>query len=391
MKKYLTFISLAFLIGCSGTELEGRANVVKKLIVTATNNGAYKCAPKQLAQAKAYYVFSQDEMSQGKYFEAKKLIKTAERAARSAIRKSPPEKCAKKIVIAPEVKDIPVKIIVKKLDTDGDGILDIDDKCPKIPEDKDGFEDEDGCPELDNDKDGIPDKTDKCPGTEKDKKNNFISTKEDKDGFEDEDGCPDVDNDKDGIYDKVDKCPAKDKDKADKFKMTKEDMDGFEDDDGCPDFDNDKDGLVDKIDKCPNKPETKNNYKDDDGCPDQLKLIKVTLKKIELKKKIFFAYNRSKIKRKSYALLNEIAKVMLSRSKMTVRIEGHTDNKGGRRYNRRLSRRRARSVRKYLIKKGVDPSRMVSKGYGLKKPIASNKNKKGRAKNRRVEFIITNQ
>jgi hypothetical protein len=81
-------------------------------------------------------------------------------------------------------------------DRDGDGIPDAYDKCPDEPEDKDGFQDEDGCPDPDNDNDGIPDNLDKCP-----------NDPEDKDGFQDEDGCPDLDNDKDGIPDDKDACP----------------------------------------------------------------------------------------------------------------------------------------------------------------------------------------
>lgn len=99
---------------------------------------------------------------------------------------------------------------------------------------------------LDADNDGIPDAIDKCP-----------NDPEDKDGFQDEDGCPDFDNDNDGIYDAQDKCPDE-----------PEDKDGFQDADGCPDFDNDADGIPDTLDKCPNEPETVNGYKDDDGCPD---------------------------------------------------------------------------------------------------------------------------
>ena len=115
------------------------------------------------------------------------------------------------------------------IDFDKDGIMDKVDKCPKDPEDKDGFEDQDGCPENDNDKDGILDPSDKWP-----------NVPEDLDGFEDTDGCPEVDNDKDGIMDVVDKCP-----------MDPEDKDGFEDQDGCPDPDNDKDAILDANDKCP--------------------------------------------------------------------------------------------------------------------------------------------
>ena len=135
------------------------------------------------------------------------------------------------------------------LDTDKDGIPDDLDKCPAEPEDKDGFEDSDGCPDPDNDKDGIPDAQDKCP-----------NQPETRNGFQDEDGCPDVlDSDDDGIPDAKDKCPHE-----------KEDKDGFEDYDGCPDPDNDQDGIPDKLDKCPNQPETKNGLNDDDGCPDSL-------------------------------------------------------------------------------------------------------------------------
>jgi outer membrane protein W len=79
----------------------------------------------------------------------------------------------------------PKKVEVKvDNDPDHDGIVGDADKCPNEPEDKDGFQDEDGCPDPDNDGDGIPDAMDKCP-----------NEPEDKDGFQDEDGCPDPDND----------------------------------------------------------------------------------------------------------------------------------------------------------------------------------------------------
>ena len=107
----------------------------------------------------------------------------------------------------------------------------------------------DGCPSTaeDSDGDGVPDTVDKCP-----------DEPEDRDGFEDDDGCPDPDNDNDGIPDNFDNCPNE-----------AEDMDGFEDEDGCPDPDNDKDGFPDAQDKCPMQPETLNGNKDDDGCPDR--------------------------------------------------------------------------------------------------------------------------
>ncbi|CAN5639386.1 hypothetical protein BH11MYX1_BH11MYX1_19480 [soil metagenome] len=117
-------------------------------------------------------------------------------------------------------------------DRDGDGIPDREDKCPNEPEDKDMFQDDDGCPDLDNDGDGIPDDKDKCP-----------LDPEDRDGFQDDDGCPDLDNDGDGIPDRNDRCPSE-----------AEDKDGFQDLDGCPDLDNDGDGIPDAKDKCPLEP-----------------------------------------------------------------------------------------------------------------------------------------
>ena len=82
------------------------------------------------------------------------------------------------------------------VDTDGDGLEDDSDACPTEAEDKDGFEDEDGCPDPDNDRDGILDAADKCP-----------NEPEDKDGFQDEDGCPELDNDQDGIVDAAGQVP----------------------------------------------------------------------------------------------------------------------------------------------------------------------------------------
>ncbi len=99
----------------------------------------------------------------------------------------------------------------------------------------------------DSDEDGIADDEDKCP-----------EIPEDFDGFMDEDGCPDYDNDEDGIYDSKEECP----DQA-------EDFDGFLDRDGCPDPDNDNDNVPDMEDKCPNRPENYNLFKDEDGCPDE--------------------------------------------------------------------------------------------------------------------------
>ncbi|MFT5684741.1 MAG: hypothetical protein ACI8RZ_005685 [Myxococcota bacterium] len=131
-------------------------------------------------------------------------------------------------------------------DADGDGLGGAADACPGQPEDRDGFEDHDGCPDRDNDNDGIVDALDRCP-----------DVAEDADGRNDSDGCPDEDDDGDGLADDDDGCPTQ-----------PEDLDGFEDADGCPEADNDNDGIVDDLDSCPLRPEDGPGLFDADGCPD---------------------------------------------------------------------------------------------------------------------------
>ena len=253
-------------------------------------------------------------------------------------------------------------------DNDKDGILDGYDSCVNAPEDKDGFRDDDGCPDLDHDEDGIDVPKDKCP-----------EEPEDFDEFEDDDGCPEADNDKDGLIDPDDFCPNE-----------AEDKDGFEDDDGCPDTDNDGDGVPDSSDKCPDEPETLNGIKDDDGCPDKGKaLVVVTEKQIELKEMIQFKKNSEEITgARSFEILNIVTRVLAANTKLRVSIEGHTDNKGKPDYNRQLSKKRADSVKTYLVSKGIAADRMETVGYGPDKPIADNATKAGQAANRRVEFVI---
>jgi hypothetical protein len=186
-------------------------------------------------------------------------------------------------------------------DRDGDGIPDSVDGCPEDPEDKDGFQDEDGCTDRDNDGDGIADADDACP-----------NEPEDKDGFQDSDGCPERDNDNDGTPDTVDRCPNE-----------AEDKDGFEDDDGCPDDDNDGDGFADTVDKCPNEPETVNGFEDDDGCPDvrgtsgpEERADRIDLKGVPV------AFNRGALTASARQLLQQVATLVRNR-RLSIRVEVH--------------------------------------------------------------------
>jgi outer membrane protein OmpA-like peptidoglycan-associated protein len=74
-----------------------------------------------------------------------------------------------------------------------------------------------------------------------------------------------------------------------------------------------------------------------------------------------------------------------------MEISGHTDNAGKPEKNKDLSQRRAESVKRYFVEKGIAQDRLIGKGYGDEKPIADNKKKAGKKKNRRVEFKVLSQ
>ena len=258
-----------------------------------------------------------------------------------------------------------------KPDTDKDGVPDATDGCPSEPEDRDGYDDADGCPDPDNDHDGVYDDRDRCP-----------NKAETNPRAADADGCPDVtvDTDGDGIEDQADKCPQE-----------REDNDDWADDDGCPEWDNDKDGFKDDADACPFQAEVINGVDDQDGCPDQTPTakVRVTADKIEILEKVYFETGKDIIKPQSYGILDQVAAVMKSRADLkTVQVEGHTDNQGPDPKNLKLSQKRAEAVRSYLIREGVAPDRLQAKGFGETLPIDTNGTEPGRANNRRVEFRI---
>lgn len=256
-------------------------------------------------------------------------------------------------------------------DSDDDGLLDPDDRCPQQPEDRDSYQDEDGCPDPDNDQDGILDVSDRCP-----------LQPEDLDQFEDDDGCADPDNDQDGVLDAADRCP-----------LDPEDRDQFEDDDGCKDPDNDRDGRPDAQDKCPNDPEDLDGFEDSDGCAEEgAGLVKLTCQRIEIKEAVYFDTSADTIQQRSFGLLDQVSALLIQAQHIKrVRVEGHTDNRGTPQYNLDLSKRRAEAVARYLTEHGVERDRLVSEGYGIAKPIADNNTEQGRAANRRVEFIVIEQ
>ena len=221
-------------------------------------------------------------------------------------------------------------------DTDKDGIIDIEDACPRLA----GTAKLKGCPDTDGD--GITDAKDRCP-----KRPGPVAFR----------GCPDTD--KDGLADLDDRCPAKAGPKA--FK-------------GCPDTD--KDGIADVDDRCPSEkgiPELQ-------GCPAEKPMVLDG---------VTFLYNSDELTPSAKRILDRVAKTMTDHPKMTVRIVGHTSSKGRTRHNDKLSLRRAKSVKAYLSTvKGIAGARMKTLGRGARKPRASNETEEGRAKNRRIEFEL---
>jgi OmpA-OmpF porin, OOP family len=256
-------------------------------------------------------------------------------------------------------------------DNDGDGVLDVSDRCRDDAETNDGFEDEDGCPDLDDDKDGIPDESDACR-----------NDREDEDGFEDEDGCPDPDNDGDEITDRADTCPRDREDKdgfqdedgcpeldndadgiqdgADKCPRDREDKDGFQDEDGCPELDNDLDGLVDARDKCPLEAETLDGTTDEDGCPEPGAKSVLRLRGdgvVELLPVANFARGRADLT----PALTQIARVVagLARAeRRRVVIEGHGDTEGA--GGERLGLSRAQAFKRALVREGLTDDQVTA-------------------------------
>ena len=320
-----SLLMLASSLSCSEAALlRGRIAGLTDDVNKAEQNGAKRCAPRELALARAHLSFASTELDQGQVSHASAQLAIAEPNAHAALAESPPGRCLERP--AP-VEEKPV--VEEDKDTDGDHILDSKDQCILEPEDVDGFEDADGCPEPDNDNDGIPDAVDKCP-------------------------------------------------------MKPEDFDGFQDADGCPDPDNDNDTVLDVDDFCPNTPGQPGGSRP--GCPG---LIVVTAKEIRITQQIHFEFNKAKIRPESYPILDAIVSVLKDNPKITLEIQGHTDNVGSAGYNKKLSQSRADSVREYLVEHGTSAGRLSTMGYGMTQPIVPNNSEANRALNRRVQFIRT--
>lgn len=233
-------------------------------------------------------------------------------------------------------------------DRDGDGIADANDKCPDVA----GKQRYSGCPVPDSDGDGIDDELDQCP---------------DKPGVSKYGGCPVPDTDGDGTTDDKDQCPE---------------IRGVAAYNGCPPTDRDKDGVPDDKDKCPDTAGKISN----NGCPD---IAQSLVEKVELAATLIqFATNSVQLDSSSHPALDAVVDLLLSHPSITLTITGHTDNTGSPDLNKRLSLQRAESVKQYLQQKGIAVERLKAVGMGQERPLASNEQESGRARNRRVELKL---
>jgi outer membrane protein OmpA-like peptidoglycan-associated protein len=318
-------------------------------------------------------------------------------------------------------------------DSDKDGVANPVDRCPATPVGK--TVDANGCAanQLDGDHDGVSDETDRCDGT------GFGETV-------DTDGCAasQKDDDHDGVMNPVDQCAGTEQGQAVNgsgcsASQRDEDADGVSDAiDQCPNTpageavnargcflerDSDGDNVPDKRDRCPNTPAGVSadangcpivvpaapDERDTDGdrvpdkrdrCPDTPKgeaadangcaiLFNKGTRSVVLRG-VTFLPGRATLTPEAREILRDVASQLVENPQYRVQVSGHTDIRGTRAKNLRLSLARARTVETFLEANGVPPTQVTAKGFGPDVPIASNKTAAGRAKNRRVELNRTN-
>ena len=249
-------------------------------------------------------------------------------------------------------------------DTDGDGVFDPDDICPTVPQGEHPDPTRLGCPLPDTDGDGVFDPDDRC-----------VDTPQGEHPDPDRRGCPDGDRDRDGVLDHADQCPdvhmGPHPDPARP---------------GCPLADRDHDSVPDVTDHCPDQPGAPSENPLLNGCPGG---VVMNGGRINILSPIFFDTDRDVIKRPSFAVLERVADVLRASGFIRrIRIEGHTDDRANHEHNVDLSQRRAAAVMRWLTEHHIEATRMESQGFGPDRPVASNQTREGRARNRRVEFVI---
>ncbi len=228
----------------------------------------------------------------------------------------------------------------------------------------------------DADEDGLDDDADACP-----------DEPEDRDGFRDDDGCPDPDNDDDGVPDEADACP-----------MEAEDRDGLGDEDGCPEVDHDGDGAADEVDRCPTEPGPALSPRpectgcpacDEGGAPDATPepAPEPAPATASVGARVMFDENEWALRRSEAGALDAMLTYLRAHPGAVV-VEGHADLRGSEPDNVALSRRRARRVAVWLMRRGVDRARLSPVGCGEAYPEGEGQSRRDRQSSRRVELRV---
>jgi outer membrane protein OmpA-like peptidoglycan-associated protein len=258
-------------------------------------------------------------------------------------------------------------------DKDGDGVIDRFDKCPDLP----GILRFKGCPDRDND--GVQDEEDKCP---------------DETGVAEFGGCPDTDGD--GIQDSEDACPKQFGSKEKKGCPNDLDSDGVPDQEdkcpdvagrpenlGCPDTDTDKDGVLDRLDKCPQTPGSPAT----EGCPELNNDAKLLLEQAQ--KKLEFEPGKDVIKPESYQVLDDLSKTLKSNPEWVIYMESHVSaSEGNDSFTLALSKDRAQAVKNYFVNRGIEESRVRLDYFGSKQPLGDDNTPEGKKQNNRIKFQV---
>lgn len=321
-------LTYALAFGACGGELSvAQKGHARRVVAMARELGAYHCAGRELALAQAHLEFAAVEEANGDLARARFHLSETELYAAAAARLSIRAGCGQPAAKA--------------------GLA--------------TFAGARGHRPSDSDRDGVPDLVDLCPGEA-----------EDRDGFQDDDGCLDADNDGDLVPDGEDGC----------FELA-EDLDGFEDDDGCPEPDNDQDGIPDVRDACAMTPAE--DYLD--GCPAGVYPgVRLEDHQVAVSRSIPFVPKGAQLVPEAWPVMGTVAQLLVDHPQVQVEIQVHTDSRGEAAANLKLSRRRAESVRDFLVSLGIDGARLRTAGFGETRPLVSNSTSLGRERNRRVEF-----
>ncbi len=155
-----------------------------------------------------------------------------------------------------------------------------------------------------------------------------------------------------------------------------------------PPPDRDGDGIVDAEDACPDVAGERDPDPAKNGCPK----VVVVDKEIKILERIEFEFGRAILRPESTPVLEGVLRALREHPEIKkVRVEGHTDNRGGEDFNLRLSQTRAETVVAWLTGQGIAPDRLEPRGYGERQPIDENRTDDGRQRNRRVQFMITDK